>query len=466
MSTHDQIIETIQRRARPEDVADLVLEALDQSNRSLNKKDREILDRAARLSFRRMAHRYSRMLDDFRRPVGMQNSVKIAQILFSTPMALSLEDCGSPGRVLEFIQTISPQIRKMEGQSDFKHNRLNAEERKKAGIGHMSRRGYNKRFRLLARMEEKVTKLAREVQKYEFTRISKSGLATYVQASDLKDLDTACFVAYYSARRNARSKFTWTSQDRPYDEICEMLFKRLQGSGTTNWWAVAHLHPTQEVLRHLSDEQKGKLLGRWYRILQDIAGVLQTVWEASDINKQTMIVKRGNDSSTWNSTAGAWNQARTAWIEIVYALEMSELLDDICLGKVMRLMAADVAYMHRSYGSGGLEPDTMVWNDLPLPWEVLRGEVSCTRHDVQAVCDKHKVDAREKGWIAPKPKRIAEFKPTPELVHGVIITNPDLAYVLRKGRAFSGKDVHWDELDGVEIQRHVTNEKVVTVSPA
>ena len=51
---------------------------------------------------------------------------------------------------------------------------------------------------------------------------------------------------------------------------------------------------------------------------------------------------------------------------------MEEILDRICLGKVLRLMAADVAAWHRLAG-GGLDPDTQVWNDLPLPWEVISG---------------------------------------------------------------------------------------------
>ena len=280
---------------------------------------------------------------------------------------------------------------------------------------------------------------------------------------ELGDLDTVCFVAYYAARCNVRSLFTAGAQARPYDQICEVLFNRLLDNDTTNWWAVALIHPVQEVLVHLSDDQKGKLLGRWYRILQDIASILEQAWSRSNIDKTTMIVRRGNDSSTWNVTAGAWNQARHAWIELVHALGMSELLDDICLGKVLRLMAADVAYMHKTYGSGGLEPDTAVWNDLPLPWEVLRGEAVCTRMHVMDVCVKHGVDAQAKGWIAPRPKHVAEFTPTPELVHGIVVTNPDLAPQLRKGKAFSGKNICWDQVpDGPIVKERQGDVMIVT----
>jgi hypothetical protein len=37
----------------------------------------------------------------------------------------------------------------------------------------------------------------------------------------------------------------------------------------------------------------------------------------------------------------------------------------MCPGKVLRLMAADVAWWHRQSG-GGLHQDTAVWKELPL----------------------------------------------------------------------------------------------------
>ena len=48
---------------------------------------------------------------------------------------------------------------------------------------------------------------------------------------------------------------------------------------------------------------------------------------------------------------------------LLYALDMDEVLDQMCPGKVLRLMAADVAFWHRAVG-GGLEPDTAVWAEL------------------------------------------------------------------------------------------------------
>jgi hypothetical protein len=202
---------------------------------------------------------------------------------------------------------------------------------------------------------------------------------------------------------------------------------------------VAHVHPAGEVLAHLSDEQKGALLGRWFGLLSDIAGLLQETWDRSKINRATMIVRRGNDSSTWNNTAGAWNKARDHWFALVYALNMDDLLDSLCPGKVLRLMAADVVAWHHSAGNT-LDPNTAVWNELPLPWEVLSGQAVCTRAMVEAACRRHGLDPEKSGWTAPRPRtRVAAFRPTPELVHGVTVANPFVATVLRRAGYFSGK---------------------------
>jgi hypothetical protein len=117
---------------------------------------------------------------------------------------------------------------------------------------------------------------------------------------------------------------------------------------------------------------------------------------------------------------------------------MTEELDSMCFGKVLRLMAADVAAWHRLSG-GELEPDSKVWSEVPLPWEVLSGEAGCTRAMVEAICRKHGVDPVKKGWTAALQKKVAEFRPTPELVHGVIVINPQLAAAIKRAGWFSGK---------------------------
>ncbi len=233
--------------------------------------------------------------------------------------------------------------------------------------------------------------------------------------------------------------FTNGPQARAYDEVAEMLLDRCRRSASAHWWVVAHVHPTAEVLGHLPHERLGRLLAAWFGLLTGIAGLLREVWEKSRFDRATMIVRCGDDSTTWNATAGAWNKAREGWIEVLHALGMDNLLDRLCPGKVLRLMAADVAAWHRA-GGGGLEPDTAVWAELPAPSNVLDGSASCTRAEVEAVCRRHGVDPVAKGWTQPRPERVAEpFRPTPELVHGVEVGHPGLALLLRKMGVFSGK---------------------------
>jgi hypothetical protein len=220
-----------------------------------------------------------------------------------------------------------------------------------------------------------------------------------------------------------------------------MLFARCCRSNSANWWAIAHVHPVAEVLERLKDEQKGRLLATWFGLLTGIAGLLREVWEKSRFNRTTMIVKRGDDSTTWNATCGAWNKAREAWIELLTSLRMDAILEQMCPGKAMRLMAADVAAWHRMSG-GGLEPDTAVWSALPVPWEVLDGSATCTKADVELACRRAGVEPGTKGWTSPRNHRQVEaFGPTPELVHGVEVGHPGLAILLRKLGVFSGKSL-------------------------
>lgn len=431
------LYETLDRRRRPEDVAQLVLETLGDT---LTAEEARVLERAASGSIKRGLVRLTSMMEDFARPVPPERQVRKAAELFETAYALTAAECADAEKVEAFIRHLGPEIRKAFGRSDFKQDRLNRRQREGAGL-EISKRRYNKLFRHLARLERKVATYAREQRKYEFTRIGKSSLATRLTWEEFsRDTDTACFIAYFVSRSNLRSEFTISGQERPYDEIADTLLRRCRREPErTNWWAVAHVFPDAFVLSKLTDEQKGRLLGTWLTVLHDIAGLLREVWNRSHINRETMIVRRGNDSSTWNNTASAWNKARASWMALLHALGMHEELDSMCVGKVLRLMAADVAAWHRAAG-GDLDPDTKVWNEVPLPWEVLSGEAVCTREMVEQICRKHGVDPVKNGWTAPPPERkVAEFRPTPELVHGVTASNPQLAAVLRKAGWFSGK---------------------------
>jgi len=433
----DDLFPSLSQRQRPEEVAEMVRQALDGM---LTREEARILDLAARGAHSRQSGGYSSMSVGFLVPVGLASQVRTARDLFPTVPAPDDAACGDRGVLTPYVAETSATIARSPGENSFKEDRLDRAGRAAVGLGELSKRQYNKRFRLLIRMEAKLATLELEIRKREYALVSKSRLASRLTRDEFADdLDTACFIAYLTARANLRSVFTDGPQQRAYDEIAGMLFERCRRNPATNWWAVAHIHPDPEVLSRLTDEQKGRFLAIWFGLLGGIAGLLRTVWEKSKFDRRTMIVRRGDDSTTWNATAGAWNKAREGWVAVLHAMGIEEMIDRFCPGKAMRLMAADVAAWHRRSG-GGLEPDTEVWADLPAPWEVLDGSAACTRAEVEAVCRTHGVDPVRKGWTAPRPTRVVEvYRPTPELVHGVQVGHPGLALFLRKMGFFSGK---------------------------
>ena len=431
------LFESLSARRRPEDVAEIVREAL---GSTLTRSELRTLEKAARGSLKRRLFGYTSMLETFAKPVGLERQVRTACELFSTAYPLAGDLASNPTAVADFIRDVGREIRKEYGLSDFKRDRLSAKVRKAAGV-ELSRRKYNKRFRLLARMEARLVRLIREIRKRGFQMAAKSALASKLSWDDFRnDLDSACFIAYFVATSNRRSEFTIGGQKRPFDDIAAMLFERCtRRPDGTNWWAIAHVFPHQDVLVRLTPHQVGVLLGTWHAMLEDVADMLEEVWPTLGVNPRGMVVGRGMDSSTWNTTAGAWNKARDHWIALLYSLGLDEVLDAQCPGKVMRLMAADVVAWHGLVGNT-LDPNTVVWAELPRPWDVVAGREPCTRTMVVAACRNAGLDPAKTGWTAPRSyDRVATFERTPELVHGVTVASPHLAKLMRQMGYFSGK---------------------------
>lgn len=421
---------SLDERWRPEDVAVQVDELLDVA------PDEHLILRRATVAGQRAF--WSSMSADFQRPQNMSRQLSVAEQLFGKKIDFLPDDLV---QIENWINRAGDLIGKERGFNDFKFDRLPKEARKLRGID-ISRRQYNKRFRLAVRLEHKARTLSKEQFKRSLTLASKTRLAARISWEDFScDLNTACFTAYYAARCNLRSVFTNTAQVRPYDEICEMLMARCQrDSERTNWWAIAHVLPVKEVLQHLDDELKGVLLADFFKLMDDAARFLAEL-EQQNALSEDMIVRRGNDSTTWNLTAGAWNKLRAGWFSLMYELGMVEAVESMCPGKVLRLMAADVTMWHRLSG-GDVHSDTAVWKELPRPWRVLSGDAECPRSLVVQVCERHGLDPVKSGWSAPQPGRTVEkFTPTPELVHGVEVASPLLASVLRKCGVFSGKSI-------------------------
>lgn len=434
--TIETLYRLIQGRPRPEEVAQVCLQALDGK---LSRADRLIIDEAARGAKTRDGFGYSSMSDRWANHGGIQAQLESAARIFPDVVAIAAEESDDVEAVAAYVTRLNAALGKSPGESDFKQARLPKEMRRAAGL-EMSRRAYNRAFRFVAFLEERLEVLRRETRKAAFARVAKTRLLAFLPREEITgDLRTACFLAYFGARCNLRSEFTNGAQVRAFDTVSETLLNICFNKASTNWWAIAHLYPDAKVLARLSEAQRGELLGKYAAVMDDIAGLLREVWQKTEVNTQTMIVRRGNDSTTWNNTAGAWNRAREGWFALVEALGIDALLDELCPGKVPRLMAADVAYWHRATG-GDIHPDTRVWAELPLPWEVFSGEKACGRAQVEEVCARHGVNAEKTGWTQPRPSaKAVAFTPTPELVHGCVVTHPVLAKILRDMGVYSGK---------------------------
>jgi hypothetical protein len=431
-------------RKRPEDVALLVQDLHAALGTDLDAGTEARLAEAAGNSLRNVWHGYTSMREEFARPVGAQRQLARAASLFAQLPELPDTTGDDPAEIEAVIRRAGEDIGRTYGQNDFGMDRLDRAARTEAGLGEMSRRQYNKRFRLLRRMEAKVARLVHEQRRREVTLTGKGALAhTLPYEVFAADPDTAAFIAYVTARGYMRSVFTNGRQRQVYDAVADALFRRLRARPErTCWGAVAQVYPTAEVLAEVSDEELTHLLVRWNGFLRQVAELLEDAWNRHPLERDTMIVRPGDDSSTWNQAAQAWNAARAHWFAVLTELGREEILDTVCPGKVPRLMAADVAYWHRMSG-GGLHPDTYVWADLPLPWEVLRGQAECPRSLVEAVCARHRVDPVAGAWTAPRPTAEAvAFRRTPELVHGVPVADPLMASALRSAGVFSGKGKH------------------------
>lgn len=372
-----------------------------------------------------------------------------------------------PGALDALLAHARARIGMTPGHTNFKTDRLDRKGRGEHLTVQVSRRHYDKVFRLVAHVEELRAERAEYGALLRLARFAKTAFAADLPRDRfMRDPLSAAFVAYLTANLARRSLFTNGAQAGAYDERAAILFAALErqdkaqvkgqqgASGGTDWFSIAHVFPRTDVLDRLSIEERAELLEHTLAILNETAGRLEAVALAGDINTTTMIVRRGNDSSTWNLLAGAWNKARDYWIALVYSLGQEQLFDAFLPGKVLRLMAADVAAWHRET-DGDLHDDTPIWAVLPRPWKVMAGTARCGRAEIEAACatagTKRGVvtDPAKTGWSAPRPRTTIDVtRPTPETVHGVVVGHPALAAFLRKIDAFGGHGhpLRWDKV--------------------
>jgi hypothetical protein len=149
-------------------------------------------------------------------------------------------------------------------------------------------------------------------------------------------------------------------------------------------------------------------------------------------------VRRGDDSTNWNAAATWYNGARANWISCLKVAGALDLLEAMCPPKALRVMAADLMRWHQSAG-GGEHGDSAVARDLPKPWIVLEGKAECPAILVRKVCIEHGIDPEASGWISVRQGGDPPAtEPTPELVHGVSVSDPLVAALLRREGMWAG----------------------------
>lgn len=375
------------------------------------------------------------METEFRNVTDMRDQLKVASDLFPQVTPVPAPDDAAA------IQTYIATLRGLLGLSmlDFKDGRLNRQQRvTNAAVPWNSHYSYNKRVRLVLRMADKAKRIEDAALLFRMEQTAKTKLAYQLVKEDVTHPATLAFIAYFVSRLGVRSAFTNTSQKRAFDEVSDILMEKCKEDYHTNWFQIAHVYQGEGVLNKLTDAQKGELLGKFYEVMVLASTFLKELDDNSIIDHQNLVVQRGNDSSTWNAAAGAFNKARDAWIAMLYEMGREDLLDAICPGKALRLMAADVVRWHGGY----VEPNTAVYRLLPRPWEVVLGQKICDRTDIETALDKVHADPKTRsGWVKPRGKYVENTAPTPDMVHGIAIGSPYMALALRKAGVYSGQKI-------------------------
>lgn len=445
VSETDWLFSSLTKRYTPEQVAARIQAALPPPQLAgLDKRLNKVIRGSIRDRFG-----WSTMPTTFKAPQPMDRQISKARDLAQAFLDERLPQAADPEELEAFIAAFNRLIQRPDGAASFAMDRMDRKQRAATGLT-LSRRRYDRLFRMAGRLERKLAILRRELRKHELLLVGKAGLVRDIAAEDLAGRPlTAAFVAYYSARMKLRSEFTILGQQKPFDELSAALLQACEHDPDTHWLSIARVFPRADVLKRLTAAEQGALLGRWFEILHQTATVLETAAARSDMDLESMVVRRGDDSTTWNTFAGAWNRARDHWIALLDALGMAAVLEVMTPGKVMKLIAADVAHWHRISG-GGLHPDTAIWRALPKPWLVLTGRARCGLAEVETACRAAGVDPVKSGWSAARARnRVAKFRYTPELVHGVTVENPYLGDLLKRMGAFSGRPLKQDVLDQI-----------------
>ena len=150
---------------------------------------------------------------------------------------------SDPEATRALLSTAQDLVGFRDGARNFKADRDNRDARKSRGLD-ISRRRYDKLFRLVARLEDHLLKQAEQQALLDLNRFGKTSFAaelTYDRFAS--SAASASFVAYYAANLARRNLFIPGPQARAFDEVAEKLFFECERAGDTDWFAVAHVFP-------------------------------------------------------------------------------------------------------------------------------------------------------------------------------------------------------------------------------
>ena len=438
MTWIENLHQTLDRRATPEQVARII-------------RDSGIRWPAAvqvelhRVAAARPSWYVSSMSEDFERADDCAAQLAAVGRMFGVDVSDVRPD-DLPG-IRALITELGKRLGGWMPGHDWKADRLNKAGRRSSctvvARGLASKRQYNRHVRVLRHLWDKAVRMGGMQRQRELVLTGRSGFASRITLDRFRaDPAMACFVAYFTARKNVRRAFTLAGRENPVDQLAQGLLDAVLAGRGADWEMLAWVYPRPVVLARLTPRQLGVLLGDWHAVMAATAAELERAWPGDEsVNRMTMIVRRGMDSSTWNTMAQAYNAARAAWLGCVAASGALALLEPACPGKVMRLMAADLAWWHQSSG-GDVEPNTVAWARLPLPWQVLQGTRRCTAADVRAACAQGRRGPRGQRLDGPAAGRHpgASSRRPQDLVHGIAVADPAWAAVLRSGLARSAAE--------------------------
>ncbi|MFE3110475.1 hypothetical protein ACFXKJ_21700 [Kitasatospora indigofera] len=363
-------------------------------------------------------------------PAGAGRRLAVAGALFGTVGEAAA--AGGPEQLARAVRLGGREIGGRAGAADFRDGRLNREARAAAGLGDLSKRQYNKRFRLLQRLEAKQQVLELAERERRAAALAETGLLSLLDAAQpTEDLATACLIAFRAAGRHSREETAGRLSRLAGSQVAGLLLARLAASPGTDWWALAHVHPVREVVTRLTEHQRGLLAGRWSAALGGTAALLERAYGRCSIEPTAMFARPGDDADAWNRAAKAWNAARAQYLEVLEALGAQEVLGRVCPGQVAWLDVIEPTSWREWVGGRRLR-EIEVWAGLPLPWRVLAGAEDCPAELVERVCRRHGVDPVRTGWTTGRARWAAPAGPlTAAFVDGVAEADPVLARVLR-----------------------------------